>query len=96
MPLARLKTVPIAFGKAKLGQTFEEAFQDQQMVRQDPSCARVTAADGVHFDARVQNRPDLRCKGVAKQIAGSLGGRVRAWCGGDELFLDDLWSGSRA
>ena len=33
---------------------------------------------------------------MAEEIAGRLGGRVRAWCGGDELFLDDWWSGSRA
>ena len=32
---------------------------------------------------------------MAKQIAGSLAGRVRAWCGGYELFLDDFWSGRR-
>ena len=35
-------------------------------------------------------------KGVAKQIAGSLAGRVRAWCGGNEMFLNDFWSGRRA
>ena len=35
-------------------------------------------------------------KGVAKQIAGSLAGRVRAWCGGSEMFLNDFWSGRRA
>ena len=34
-------------------------------------------------------------KGVAKQIARSLAGRVRATCGGYELFLDDFWSGRR-
>ena len=32
-------------------------------------------------------------KGVAEEIAGSLGGRVRAWCGGDEVFLDVLVTG---
>ena len=35
-------------------------------------------------------------KGVAKQIAGSLAGRVRAWCGGSEMFLNDFWTGRRA
>lgn len=29
MPLSRLKALPIEFGKAKVGQSFEEAFQDQ-------------------------------------------------------------------